>query len=278
MRNLVICENPTAVAVRAADAIVEIAREALETRGRFTLALCGGKTPEKTYSQLAQPDRSKAIDWPRTFVFFSDERFVPHGDSRSNYGLAQRALLSRVPIPAANVFPVPTGESNAASAAEAYSNTLTRFFQPSEPQNPEIESGVIRPRQSSLLIPRFDLILLGLGEDGHTASLFPGSAALDREDDWVTWSLPGTLPPPVDRITFTYPLLNAARKVLFLVSGEQKATVLKAVLEGNAAREIYPAVGVQPKEGRLTWLIDRSAAKNLPPCAFGQHAPAASIE
>jgi 6-phosphogluconolactonase len=260
---LMICESPNVLALRAAESIAEIAREALAACGRFTLALCGGSTPEKTYSSLARPEQSAAIDWSKTYIFFGDERFVPHGDPNSNFRMAQKSLLLHVPIPALHVFPVPTEWSSAAKAAEAYARELSNFFQESEPGRP-------RPRQSPRRvagdIPRFDLILLGLGEDGHTASLFPGSAALKVEDALVTWSLPGSLPPPVDRITFTYPLINAARNVMFLATGPQKAAILHDVLEGSAGREIYPAVGVQPHDGRLMWFIDRSAAKSLTPC------------
>jgi 6-phosphogluconolactonase len=271
MHDLVICENPNVLAFQAANTIEEIARDAVGARGRFSIALCGGATPEKTYFLLAQPKRMESIDWSKTFVFFSDERFVPHGDSRSNYGLAQQAMLSHVPIPAENVFPVPTDWSNAANAAKEYSQSLMHFFQPNEPEQHSSQPNVPET-------PRFDLILLGLGEDGHTASLFPGSAALHVEDACVTWSLPGVLPPPVDRITFTYPLLNAARNALFLVAGEQKAAALKAVLEGDVAREINPAVGVQPKEGRLTWLIDRPAANKLSPSFIERYATVISNE
>jgi 6-phosphogluconolactonase len=260
MNNLVICESPNTLALRAAESIVEIARQSLETRGRFTLALCGGSTPEKTYLSLTLPQYKTSIDWARTYIFFGDERFVPHEDSRSNFWLAEHTLLLHVPILASQVFPVQTEWSSAAKAAKAYERELLDFF-----GFPKSEPGRLRPRLNREELPRFDLILLGLGEDGHTASLFPGSAALKVEDALVTWSLPGTLPPPVDRITFTYPLLNAARNVIFLVSGEQKAAILHEVLEGTASYEDYPAKGIQPHEGRLTWYLDNSAAKDLTP-------------
>lgn len=251
------------LAHRAAESIAEIARESIESRGRFTFALCGGSSPEKTYLSLGRPEYKSAIEWLKTYIFFGDERFVPHGDSRSNFRLAEQTMLLHVPIPATHVFPVPTKWSTAAKAAEAYEKKILGFFMPEKS-----ESGNPRHHLNYAEIPRFDLILLGIGEDGHTASLFPGSAALKVEDALVTWSLPGVLPPPVDRVTFTYPLLNAARNVMFLVSGEQKAAILHEVLEGSVPREIHPARGIQPRDGRLMWYLDRSAAKKLTPQRF----------
>jgi 6-phosphogluconolactonase len=266
---LLISEDPIALALRAAEVIAEIAHDAVAAQGRFTLALCGGSTPEKTYSLLGRPERPTAIEWGKTYVFFGDERFVPHGDSRSNYRMAQQALLRHVPIASSQVFPVPTEWSSAANAANGYARKLSSVFaawqRDSEPASSHSEPGSPRPRENSREIPRFDLILLGLGEDGHTASLFPGAAALDVRDALVTWSLPGLLPPPVDRITFTFPLLNAARNVMFLVNGESKAAILHEILEGSAAAETYPARGIRPTDGRLMWLIDRAAATKLTP-------------
>jgi 6-phosphogluconolactonase len=275
MRELIICENPEALAVRAADSIIEVAREAIAARGRFVLALCGGSTPEKTYRLLGQSERAAIIDWSKTIVFFGDERFVPLTDPRSNYRMAQEALLAHVPIPAAQVYPVPTAQSDAAKAAEAYQGKLLQVFAEwgsnclCETIPLESEPGRPGPRQDIRVKPRFDLILLGLGADGHTASLFSGAAALKAANAWVTWSRPGSLPPPVDRITFTYPLLNAARHVMFLVSGIEKAAILRMVLEGNASPEIYPAAGVCPDRGRLTWFVDRPAATRLTPDIVG---------
>jgi 6-phosphogluconolactonase len=232
------------LAARAADLVIQTARDAIAQRGRFTFVLSGGSTPEKTYALLAQADRASAIDWPSVNVFFGDERFVPAGDPRSNYGMARKNLLAQVPIPRSNVFPVPSDLHNAAEGAAAYARQLAEFFSMSQRANP----------------PRFDLIFLGMGKDGHTASLFPFADALDVTDAWVTWTSPGILPPPVDRITLTYPVLNAARQVVFLVSGRDKAVALRDVLEGRAPRQDRPAAGVQPVDGPLIWLIDNQAA------------------
>jgi len=243
----VLCENADDLAGRAADFIVQSAREAIAERGRFTLVLSGGSTPEKTYALLAEPARSTAFDWARVSVFFGDERFVPADDPRSNFAMARRALLARVPLPIAQVFSVPTQAESAAACAAAYAAALARCFATTPSSAP----------------PRFDLILLGMGEDGHIASLFPAAAALDVVDAWVTWSPPGRLPPPVDRITLTYPVLNAARRVAFLIAGANKAVALQEVVERHAAREHRPAAGVQVVEGLLTWFVDQDAARLL---------------
>ena len=246
--SLLICGNAGILAAKAAEMVAECAKEAIQQRGRFTLVLSGGATPEKTYKLLAEPAWSTAFDWSKTYIFFGDERFVRSGDVRSNYRMARNALLIRVPVPPSQVFPIPTQASAAAEVAAKYAAELARFFSPDADQKAP---------------PRFDLILLGLGEDGHTASLFPGAPALRADDVWVTWSRPGALPPPVDRITLTYPVLNAARHVVFLVSGVKKAAALRDVLEGEATREDRPAGGVRPTDGTLTWLVDEEAAKLL---------------
>ncbi len=204
------------------------AEAAIRDRGRFLLVLAGGKTPEAAYSLLSQADRAAAIEWTKVFVFLGDERMVPASDPASNFGMAQRSLLGRVPIPADQIFPVRTAGRSAAEAAAEYDADLRRFF--------AADSGNA---------PRFDLILLGMGEDGHTASLFPHAAALDVDNAWATWSPPGVLPPPVNRVTLTYPAINSARQAVFAVAGEKKAPALREILEGKPSRAVRPAAGVQ---------------------------------
>lgn len=246
--NLSICPDPDALALRAADLIVRSAIEAIEQRGRFTLVLAGGATPEKTYRRLAGSENAQKIDWSRIFVFLGDERFVPPNDPVSNFGMVQRSLLDHVPVPKANVFPISTDCQSADKAAQQYGQMLARFFaQTLETAAPS----------------SFDLILLGLGDDGHTASLFPGMPALEVNDAWVTWSPSGTLPPPVDRVTLTFPIINQARRVLFLVAGEKKAHVLHEILDSEPLFTKYPAAGVRPTAGSVTWLVDEMAAKLL---------------
>lgn len=211
------------------------------------LALAGGSTPERTYSLLAQPNRRGRIDWAHTFLFFGDERFVPANDPSSNFAVVQRTLLAPALVPAGHAFPVPTQLPTAAAAAFEYATTLAKVF------------GIAEGSDQ----PRFDLILLGLGDDGHTASLFPGAASLSVTDRWVVASPPGTLPPRVERITLTFPVLNGAREILFLVSGRNKAEALHDVLEGQPSREERPAAYVRPVDGTLTWLVDEAAATLL---------------
>ena len=245
-KSLIVCENSEALAAQAADLFIRLANQAVEQYGRFTVALAGGLTPEKAYRLLSQPGRVQVTPWADTHVFFGDERFVPHEDPRSNFNMARRALLNAVPVLPDYVHPVPTTFDSAAESAAAYSDELARCF-PNCERTP----------------PPFDLILLGLGEDGHTASLFPHAPALRITNEWVTWTPPGNLPPPVDRITLTYPVLNAGRNVVFLVSGVRKAPAVRDVLEGKLLPEQRPAAGVKPQQGTLTWLIDTDAAQLL---------------
>jgi 6-phosphogluconolactonase len=235
------------LAVHAADRMTQVTQEAIQARGRAMLALAGGSTPKQTYSVLAQPARRNGIGWAHTYLFFGDERFVPPEDPSSNFAMVQHTLLAPVAVPAGHVFPVPTHLGTATAAAAAYAAMLAQAF----------ELGDL------LAPPRFDLILLGLGEDGHTASLFPGAASLQVADRWVVASPPGTLPPPVERITLTFPVVNAAREILFLVSGQHKAAALHDVLEERPSCEERPAVGVSPVDGTLTWFIDEAAASRL---------------
>jgi 6-phosphogluconolactonase len=235
------------LAAGAADRIIQAAHDAIAARGRFTLALSGGSTPEKTYALLARPDRAARLDWSRIYLFFGDERFVPHDDSRSNCHMATRSLIADAPIAADHFFPIPTDTASPEEAAARYTRTLADFFGVPADGPP----------------PAFDLVLLGLGDDGHTASLFPGRPALLERKTWVTASPPGVLPPPVDRVTLTFAALNAARAVAFLVAGAGKATVVQAVLEGGAGVDRAPAAGVRPMNGSLTWMLDEAAAARL---------------
>jgi 6-phosphogluconolactonase len=239
---LKVYRNADQLAERAAARIALAAAESIRHRGRFTLVLAGGSTPRKAYGLLAQGEGETNIDWSRTLLFFGDERHVPHDDPRSNYRMAHESLLAVAPIASDQVLPIETDAPTAEQCAEQYAAALVTFF-------------ALPPGG----MPTFDLVLLGLGDDGHTASLFPGAQALTVTDKIATWSPPGTLPPPVDRITLTYPALNAARHAMFLVSGANKAQALRDVLAG-AAKSERPAAGIRPSEGKLTWLVDESAA------------------
>jgi len=227
----------------AAEEVVRAANEAVAERGRFVIALSGGSTPKNLYTLLATNARA-ALPWAQMFFFWSDERHVPPSDPDSNYRMAQEALLSRVPVPASSVFRVPAEKADAGDAALAYERILRQFF--------SLPAGEI---------PRFDLILLGLGPDGHTASLFPETAALQEKSRLVVANWVEKL--KTYRITFTLPVLNAARCVAFLVSGSEKASALREVFEGDAPGKKYPAKLVRPAEGKLIWFVDRAAASEL---------------
>jgi 6-phosphogluconolactonase len=228
----------------AAEEVVRCANEAVAARGKFTIALSGGSTPKSLYTLLATNARN-TLPWDRTFFFWGDERHVPPTDSESNYHMVSEAMLSKIPVPPGNVFRVPAENPDAAAAAEAYEKTLQKFFQVAANE-----------------VPRFDLILLGLGPDGHTASLFPGTAALHEKSRLFVANWVEKL--KAHRLSLTLPVLNAGRTVAFLVSGTDKAGVLQTVLEdAKASGEQYPAKLVQPKDGRLIWFLDRAAASSL---------------
>jgi 6-phosphogluconolactonase len=227
----------------AAEEVIRAATSAITERGRFTIALSGGSTPKNLYTLIAA-NASASLPWDRMFFFWGDERHVPPDNPDSNYRMAKETLLSKVAIPPANIFRIPAENPDASAAADAYEQTLRKFF-------------AVAPGE----FPRFDLILLGIGPDGHTASLFPETAALEETSRLVVANWVEKL--QTNRITFTLPVLNAARCVAFLVSGTDKAAVLHEVLEGNAPAEKYPSKLVRPSEGKLIWFVDRAAASQL---------------
>jgi 6-phosphogluconolactonase len=227
----------------AAEEVIRAATDAVAQRGRFAIALSGGSTPKNLYTLIAA-NASASLPWDRMFFFWGDERHVPPDDPDSNYRMAKETLLSKIAVPPANIFPIPAENPDPSAAAEAYEDTLRNFF-------------ALAPGE----FPRFDLILLGMGPDGHTASLFPETAALQEKSRLVVANWVEKL--QASRITFTLPVLNAARCVAFLVSGTDKAAVLHEVLEGNAPAEKYPSKLVRPSDGRLIWFVDRAAASGL---------------
>lgn len=240
---IAIVDDATALADAAARAIVEVATEAVAARRRFMVALAGGNTPRTTYERLATAPLRDQMPWDHTWVFFGDERVVPPEHPDSNYGMANAALLSKVPVPAAQVVRIRGEAEDADAAAADYARTIADIF---------------GNRRGEL--PSFDLVLLGMGIDGHTASLFPGSPVLKEVFRPVAAVHAAAASIP-QRITFTLPLINAAARVMFLVAGGEKAKVLKAVL-GEAGSGL-PASMVRPTSGRLTWLLDRAAAARL---------------
>lgn len=246
---IAVADTPAALAEAAALMIVETAREAVSVRGRFTIALAGGATPRETYSRLARSSLRESMPWDRTWIFFGDERAVAPDHRESNFRMAHEALLGSVPVPSAQLFRMRGEAKDQDAAAAEYAEAMLKVFEaaPDEP-------------------PRLDLVLLGLGIDGHTASLFPNSPALRETARWAVAVHAAAAAIP-RRLTLTLPVFNAARHVTFLGAGGEKAKVVRAVLEGRnigpANGEALPAALIQPRAGALEWRLDRAAAALL---------------
>jgi 6-phosphogluconolactonase len=228
----------------AAERFVETGRAALAARGGFAVALSGGSTPRDLYALLAGPPWKDLVDWAHTQIFWGDERCVPPDDPESNYGLARTMLLEAVAIPAENVHRMRAEAADREAAAVEYAREIERFVPP-DPDG----------------VPRFDLMLLGLGADGHTASLLPGSALVHEQARLVAVTdreREGTI-----RLTVTPPVLRHAAELLFLVAGGDKAAALREVFEGPEQPERYPAQVVRGARGAVAWLVDRAAASQL---------------
>ena len=227
----------------AANELVQRAHRAIAASGRFTLALAGGSTPKGLYKLLPGLPQG-TVSWDRVFVFFGDERHVPPDHADSNFRMASESFLSKVPLPEKNIFRVAAENPDADAAALDYEQSLRGFFD-------------VRPGD----FPRFDLILLGMGPDGHAASLFPHSKGLRERSRWVIANWVEKF--NTARITFTYPVLNQAAGVLFLVSGAEKQDALFQVLRGKPAPEEFPSQAVRPVRGELLWMADQAAAGKL---------------
>jgi 6-phosphogluconolactonase len=240
---LLILPDQAALAEEAARRFVALAQAAITARGRFSVALSGGSTPRGLYERLAQLPYHDTIDWNNVHVFWSDERYVPPDDPESSFRMAREALLAHVPIPAANIYPAPTVGGTPEAAASAYAATIRAFF------------GEGRPR--------FDLILLGMGPDGHTASLFPGAPELTAPSGDLVVIVRDAPKPPPTRLSCTLTLINAAANVLFLIAGADKAATLREVLRGPLEPARLPVQGVRPEQGELVWLVDTAAAREL---------------
>jgi 6-phosphogluconolactonase len=239
-----ILPDAEAVAQDAAVRWVESARAAVEARGAFRVALSGGSTPRRLYELMASESLREQAPWAQTYIFWGDERRVPASHPDSNYHLARVTLIDHVPVPLEHVFRM-DGEGLARSAAREYEEALRLHFD-------------LRRGQW----PRFDLVLLGLGTDGHTASIFPGTRAVsDLSNMAIVYEVPQL---GMERMTLTLPVLNNAQHILFMVTGAEKAAVVKAVLAGEHRPSTYPAQAVKPVDGTLTWLLDEEAAAQLP--------------
>ncbi len=219
----------------AAQDISDIINEAVSLKGVFYLALSGGDTPRTLY-HIFGTTFSKLIPWESVHIFFCDERYVPHEDGQSNYKMVKEELLDAISIPQKNIHPVPTNRLNPAEAAQDYEKELKKYFSPDGTS--------------------FDLALLGMGKEGHTASLFPASQALDEKKKWAAAvEAPAT---PSRRVTLTFPILNRAAEVYFIISGSGKAQALTEVITKDSDFHIRPAAGVMPTSGKLVWWIDQS--------------------
>jgi 6-phosphogluconolactonase len=255
--------TPEKLADAVARHIVARAADAITAAGRFTLALAGGSTPQAAYTRLATGDLAHRVDWRLVHALWGDERCVPPDDPRSNYRMAKEALLDRVPIPADQIHRI-RGEDDPEKAAAEYERELRALLCHPERSEGSLESHTPKQRDPSLALrmtpvksERLDLVLLGLGEDGHTASLFPGQAAVHETARWVV-----AVPAPEGtmwRITLTPAVLTAARNVTFVVSGANKAARLQQVLRGPFNPDVLPAQAIRPVQGRLTWMVDEAA-------------------
>ena len=245
---LMLVDDAPALAEAAARAIAEAAVAAVTDHGRFTFVLAGGTTPRDTYMRLAAPPLVDLVPWDRTLVFFGDERCVAPDHAESNYRMASEALLSKVGIPAERVYRMRGEADDPEEAAAEYARTLATVFQ---------------AKRGGL--PRLDLVLLGLGLDGHAASLFPGSPA-SKEIFRTVVAVHAAAARIPQRLTLTIPTLNAAARVIFLISGAEKAKVVKATLTGGA---ILPGSMIRPTDGTVTWIVDRAAASLLSPDRAG---------
>ena len=244
-RKVELFANGMEIAQRAADEAVRIANEAAAARGAFTIALSGGSTPKALYTLLAaNPALRNSLPWDKMKVFFGDERHVGPGHADSNFQMASDSILSKVPLQPRQIHRIKGEYPDTAQAAVEYQATIQREF--------GLKAGEF---------PRFDLVLLGMGSEGHTLSLFPGTKALHETQRIVTRNWVGKL--YTERITLTAPAANNAANIIFMIAGADKACALKAVLEGPHEPEQLPAQMIQPSNGKLLWLVDQAAGSML---------------
>jgi 6-phosphogluconolactonase len=238
--DLRIYSSPDDLFRAAAEEFVKLGNDAVSAKGSFTVALSGGSTPKGMHSLLAS-EFASTVPWNKVFFFWGDERHVPPDHPDSNYRMAQETLLSKVPVDSAKIFRMHSENPNANTAAIEYEQTITAAFGTQDRE-----------------IPRFDLIFLGLGPDGHTASLFPRTAALRAHSRLVVANRVDKL--QTDRLTFTLPLINNAANVVFLVSGNDKTSAVESVFDPDTSGQDFPAKLVNPPHGRLSWMLTEDAA------------------
>lgn len=245
-------KNADEVALKAARLFARLADQYVIGSGSFTVALSGGSTPKAMFKLLAESPFLETVPWESIYLFWGDERCVPPDHADSNYRMTNETMLSKVPIPAGNVFRVEGENPDHDKAARDYADKLTNFFLTKK-----------HPSKTAPLntVPRFDLIFLGMGPDGHTASLFPHTTALKNDSDIVVANFVEKF--NAYRITLTARTINNARNITFLAGGADKAEVLKQVLEGERNPDLYPSQLINPTKGTLLWLVDEAAAAQL---------------
>ena len=229
-----------ALSIAAAHLFIETCNRCIAAKGKFVVALSGGNTPKRLYQLLATPEFSKNIEWNKVFIFCGDERFVPHTDADSNYRMVKENLLDYITIPQKNIFSIPT-EGKAKDCAKQYEQTIHSFF-----------------GKEKIV---FDCVLLGIGNDGHTASLFPGTDILKEKNKLIkeVW----VEDKEIWRISFTLPLINNSKQVIFLVAGKDKAEVVAKILRGKKEKPLLPSQLVKSKKGIVYWMMDDEAASLL---------------
>jgi 6-phosphogluconolactonase len=244
MKEVIIAKDSDELDKIAAQQFISIAQKAIENNGRFSAVLAGGSTPKSLYSLLASENFRSQIDWQKVFFFFGDERNVLPTDEESNFRMANENLLKPLQIQPENVFRWKTELGNSEKIAADYQKTIIKFFGLTENE-----------------LPQFDSVLLGMGSDGHTASLFPFTDAINEQLKIAVANTVEKL--NTERLTLTFPAINNARNVIFLVKGADKAETLREVLQGEIQSEKLPSQAVKPTDGKLFWLVDNQAARFL---------------
>lgn len=264
MNEIFIEKDPDAVATHAADIFIETASTAITERGRFSASLSGGSTPKRLYQLLSSEQYRRSLDWTKAVFFIGDERNVPPDDEKSNLRMINETLIRPLGVETPKIYGWPVGIGKPEEVAQSYERELSEDFGTGQLSDVDRdETGATKPNSQTRRtdIPAFDLFLLGLGTDCHTASLFPNTFALEDTGHLTA----ANLVPQIDdvRFTLTFPVINAARTILFLVTGEEKAVAVSDVIECEFDPTNKPAQGVRPTNGRLIWLLDRPAASSL---------------
>jgi 6-phosphogluconolactonase len=219
---------------KAAEHIIDLANTCVKSRGYFTMALSGGNSPVQIYDRLGDPPLRDKMPWKRTLIFWGDDRYLPPGNRESNYHIAYEAMLSKVKIPQENIFRIPTEVSPIEVAASLYETIMRKIFVK------------LKSIDTEKKLPVFDLVILGVGKDGHTASLFPGHKAVNEKEKWVTFVKAHARITLRERITITLPVINAAKNIMFIISGEGKGEMIKKILSEKKSGKTYPATMVKP--------------------------------